>query len=251
MHNIRIYAAPSLSVVIDQLSIYHFTGVLTIWRASDARQGVTRITIELGRPLHVYRGSYWENATESILAWINTWGEMHFSFQPTEARLQLPPPSPSTPAPSVLPQQRPLSTAGNIQPLQVLPVNNLATESFPAHTPGQQRETPSSAFGKAQELSLPYAPLRQDEQNNHSANGNSSPELVSEKAIASLTTFGRNYAPANLPRYDRTIFLLVNGRRTVSDLAQLIKRSPEEIYTTLHRLQNLQLITFETLAPQP
>jgi len=74
---------------------------------------------------------------------------------------------------------------------------------------------------------------------------------VSEKTIATLTTFGQTYAAANLPRYDRTIFLLINGRRTVSDLSQLIRRSPEEIYTTLQRLQNQQLITFETLAPQP
>lgn len=198
MQNIRIYAAPSLSVVIDQLSVYRFTGVLTIWRATGARQDDTRIMIELGRPLHVYGGSYWEIATEPVLAWLNTWGEIHFSFQPTEARLQLPPPSPST-----------------------------------------------------QEQSLPYDPLRQGEQNNHSANGHSSPEPVSEKAIASLTTFGRTYAPANLPRYDRTVFLLINGRRTVSDLSQLIRRSPEEIYTSLQRLQDLQLITFETLAPQP
>ena len=178
MHNIRIYAAPSLSVIIDQLSVYNSTGVLTIWRAVDTRQEVIRITIELGRPLYIYRGSYWENATEPFLAWINTWGEIHFSFQPTEARLQLPTPSPS-------------------------------------------------------------------------ANGHSSPQSVSEKTIATLTTFGRTYAAANLPRYDRTIFLLINGRRTVSDLSQLIRRSPEEIYTTLQRLQNQQLITFETLAPQP
>jgi hypothetical protein len=246
LHNIRIYAAPSLSAVIDQLSIYRSTGVLTIWRATGARQEDTRIMIELGLPLHVYRGSHWENATEFILAWINTWGEIHFSFQPTDVRLRLPAPSPSTQAPSALPPQRPLSTAGNTQP-----VINQATETFPSHTPGQHGETPFSASERTQELSLPYHLLRQGEENNHSANGHSSPEPLSEMAIASLTTFGRAYAAANLPRYDRTIFLLINGRRTVSDLSQLIRRSPEEVYTSLHRLQNLQLITFETLAPLP
>lgn len=198
MQNIRIYAAPSLSVIMDQLSIYRSTGVLTLWHAADERQEGPRITIELGRPLHIYGGSYWENVTESVLAWLNTWGEIHFSFQPTEARLQLPPPSPSI-----------------------------------------------------QELSLPYDPLRQGEQINYAANGYSSPEPANEKAIASLTTFGRSYAAANLPRYDRTVFLLINGRRTVSDLTQLIRRSPEEIFTSLHRLQDLQLITFEALAPEP
>src|SRR5438309_11743180 len=81
---------------MDQLSVSSSTGVPTIWRAADTLQEVARITIELGRPLYIYRGSYWENATEPFLAWINTWGEIHFSFQPTEARLQLPTPSPSS-----------------------------------------------------------------------------------------------------------------------------------------------------------
>ena len=50
---------------------------------------------------------------------------------------------------------------------------------------------------------------------------------------------------ANLPRYERIIFLLINGRRTVSDLTQLTKRSVEEVYSTLYRLQGLQLITLK------
>ena len=52
---------------------------------------------------------------------------------------------------------------------------------------------------------------------------------------------------ANLPRYERIIFLLINGRRTVIDLAQLTKRTVEEVYTTLYRLQGLQLITLKGL----
>ena len=64
--------------------------------------------------------------------------------------------------------------------------------------------------------------------------------------IATLTAYGREYAPANLPRYDRIIFLLINGRRTVSDLSQLTKRPQEDVFATLQRLKNLQLITIET-----
>jgi len=75
--------------------------------------------------------------------------------------------------------------------------------------------------------------------------------MAGKTAIASLTSYGRVFPPANLPRYDRTIFLLINGRRTIADFSQLTKRSTEEIYASLHRLQNLQIITIETLPAQP
>ena len=68
-----------------------------------------------------------------------------------------------------------------------------------------------------------------------------------EKVIPLLTLTGKDYPSANLPRYERIIFLLINGRRTVIDLAQLTKRTVEEVYTTLYRLQGLQLITLEGL----
>lgn len=60
-----------------------------------------------------------------------------------------------------------------------------------------------------------------------------------------ITPEGRNFPLTALPRYDRTIFLLINGRRTIADLAQLIKRSPAEIYASLTRLQKQQLIVME------
>ncbi|MHB8598675.1 MAG: hypothetical protein ACYDER_17900, partial [Ktedonobacteraceae bacterium] len=63
--------------------------------------------------------------------------------------------------------------------------------------------------------------------------------------VPSITSKGRSFPLTALPRYDRTIFLLINGRRTITDLAQLIKRSPAEIYASLTRLQKQQLIVME------
>jgi hypothetical protein len=254
--NLSIYAAPSLFEVMKQLSFYRPTGVLTIWRATGARQEDTRITIELGRPLHVYRGSHWENATESILAWLNTWGEIHFSFQSTEARLRLPSPAFSAPAQSTLLQHNPLST--NTQPQQALPINSRATQPFPFRIMNQQAQVLPGNSGRTRELPIPPIPpipsdhLHQEGQNGlTTSSGRSSASGTGENAVASLTHYGRTFPPTNLPRYDRTIFLLINGRRTVSDLSQLTNRRTEEIYTTLHRLQSLQIIALETLPTQP
>jgi hypothetical protein len=68
------------------------------------------------------------------------------------------------------------------------------------------------------------------------------PIIPPESAIPSLTANGQGYPITNLPRYDRTIFLLINGRRTLADLAHLTKRSPAEVYASLRRLQDLQVI---------
>jgi len=65
--------------------------------------------------------------------------------------------------------------------------------------------------------------------------------------VATLTAHGRNFPAANLPRHERTIFLLINGRRTAVDLAQLTKRALDDVYVTLYHLQSMQLVTIHTL----
>jgi hypothetical protein len=251
VQNIRIYAAPSLSEVIKHLLLYRFTGVLTIWRAVGAPQEDIMIIIELGRPMVVCRGSHRENATESILAWLNSWGEIHFMFQPSEARLRLPSPKPTprvdqansshTPTPIDLPQQKPLSTT------QPQSANNRSAYSTPLYTNNQQRETSSATpMGRTRELTFP-PDLPRYEVNRHPPFSSSKTQAIAlESAIAFLTNYGREYTAVNLPRYDRTIFLLINGKRTLSDLSQLTKRPREEVFATLQRLKNLQLITIET-----
>ena len=193
MQNERIFFAPSLVEVIKQLLIYRPTGVLTIWRASSSGQEDARISIEQGRLLHVFWGSYRESADETILGWINSWGPIHFSFLTTDSHLQLPAPGQTT---------RPQDQSSPPQ----FPVNGASPRQRPAVTHPQQHET----------------------------------------VIISHTSYGKDYPPSYLPRYDRTIFLLINGRRSVADLSHLTKRPLEEIYKTLHHLQNLQLIQVES-----
>ena len=228
MQNNRIYSAPSLSEVIKQMVQYRATGVLTIWHATGARQEDTpiRIVIEQGRPIYVYRGSQRESATESILAWVNSWGEIRFSFQSTKARFRMPPP-----------QLAPQGDQANVSDTQ--------TKS-PSQAENQPGKTLPPTTGRTRELPLLPDTLQQEE-NRPSIPSSGRPQATApESTIATLTAYGREYAPANLPRYDRIIFLLVNGRRTVSDLSQLTKRPQEDVFATLQRLKNLQLITIET-----
>lgn len=72
-----------------------------------------------------------------------------------------------------------------------------------------------------------------------------SPTSSTSHIVPSITPEGRDFPLTALPRYDRTIFLLINSRRTITDLAHLTKRSPAEIYASLTRLQKQQLITLK------
>lgn len=72
----------------------------------------------------------------------------------------------------------------------------------------------------------------------------SSPPSPLERLVPSLTDQGRNFPLTALPRYDRTIFLLINSRRTIADIAQLTRRSPAAIFASLSRLKKQQLIVW-------
>lgn len=58
-----------------------------------------------------------------------------------------------------------------------------------------------------------------------------------------ITTEGRTIPLHTVPRYDRTILLLINGRRTITDLAQLTRRGQADVYASLNRLAKQHLIT--------
>jgi len=217
----RIYSAPSLIDVVKQLLIYRPTGVLTIWRAEVSRRDEVRITVEQGRPIRVFWGaSYIEEVNESVLKRFNSWGEIHFSFQTIETRLQLPSP-----------------TLHTLQPLSATLPNHSRPQDFP------RRATVTRPLPTVSPQS-PQPPQR----NTFSNHGSSTPTPEStEIVVATLTAHGRDFPAANLPRHERTIFLLINGRRTAVDLAQLTKRALDDVYVTLYRLQSMQLVTIHTL----
>ena len=236
----RIYSAPSLSEVIKQLLMYRLTGVLTIWPAAGPRQEEAWLAIEQGKPVYFEWNTFKENVNESMLTWLDSWGAIYFTFLPTEVRLQLPAPvqrsqqeqsaalPPETPAKPTRPRLRSAIPQGrNTTPL---PAVRWGRPIQMQGDPGNNTEARMQALQK-QEI----------QQKRESVNG-SSPPIFPETYVAILTETGKNYPITRLPRYERTIFLLINGRRTLADLAQLTKRPVEEILITLTRLEKLQLI---------
>ncbi|HZU68825.1 MAG TPA: hypothetical protein VFA09_16225 [Ktedonobacteraceae bacterium] len=236
----HIYSAPSLAAVIRHLMMYRLTGVLIVRRASSTRKEEASLAIVHGQPVRVRWGTYEDDANESILRWMNGWGEIHFIFYAKEAQRQLPPPR-NTPSGNQNPQAHAQIPSSSItRPIPAIrasmPTSSITRKPLPEESPYTQSvhedgiayTVPSSDIAKQPPAEAPGA--------------NDLASAGPEKHIPFLTKQARNYPITNLTRYDRTIFLLINDKRTVADLIQLTRRSLTEVYMSLQRLKELQLI---------
>lgn len=231
MHNNSVFFATSLADIIKQLMSYRVTGILTIWHAAGSRQEEAKIMIEGGRPTYVRKGFITEYANESNLSWLNSWGEINFTFQSTEPPLlQLPPPA--HPLQQSIPQEHSPPTVPR-RPAVTRPLSAISAATSPKPV-ARSRVSTKKIIKEGNSADSAYGLL---------------PAIEPTAVIPSLTSNGRDYPLTSIPRYDRTIFLLINGRRTVAVLARLTKRPVEDVYTSLYRLKNRRLITVEARAP--
>lgn len=237
----HIYFAPSLSEVIRHLMIYQLTGVLTIRRAAGQRREEASLAIVQGRPVRVRWGTYEDNANESVLRWMNGWGEIHFMFHMKETQRQLPPP-----------QQEQFRFQNVQHPSQISSPSSVTRPLPPVQMTGpgaSMIRTPvrdeSRQAQRIYEDTSPYTIPSQGTVKQSAERLQGVREMLRtepEMNIPLLTENARNYPLKNLTRYDRTIFLLINDRRTIADLIQLTKRSLSEVYASLYRLRDLELI---------
>ena len=238
-----IYSAPSLAEVIRQLMIYRLTGVLTIRRAAGPRREEASLAIVQGQPVRVRWGMYEDSANESVLRWMNGWGEIHFIFYAKEAQRQLPPPRQNQPRSQSTQQPLQFSSSssvtglfpkmqknGTAPPMKGMPVRGENREAQTVYEETGTYTISSQNIAKQ----LPEEPQIVRDM----------PRTTMEKSIPLLTENARNFPLNNLTRYDRTIFLLINDKRTIGDLIQLTRRSLAEVYTSLYRLRDMQLIEF-------
>ena len=237
----HIYFAPSLSEVIRHLMIYQLTGVLTIRRAAGSRREEASLAVVQGRPVRVRWGTYEDNANESVLRWMNGWGEVHFMFHVKETQRQLPPPrqeqsrfqSPQHPSQ--------ISSPSSItRPLPAVQMTGPGTSVIRTQVRDESRQA-QRIYGDTGPYAIPsQGTVKQSSDGLQGVR--EMPRTAPEMNIPLLTENARSYPLENLTRYDRTIFLLINDRRTIADLIQLTRRSLPEVYASLYRLRELQLI---------
>lgn len=243
MQNDRVYSAASLTDVMNLLKQYRLSGVLTIRRASDPFREEVRISVEHGQPVQIQRGSRREErATRTVLSRLYNWGMIYFTFQAIEPTLRLP-----------APQTAPSPNGSGPEGSQAIP-DFSPTVTRPLPRVSQEMVRDQVGFYNTQhsgEATMPPGtPTPGMPATKHSPPEYSStllfdepiPRLALEMAIPSPTTTGQNYPIAQIPRYDRTIYLLIDGRRTIANLAHLTNRGVDEVCTSLYRLKQQDLI---------
>lgn len=250
MQNNRVYSAASLTDVINLLKQYRLSGVLTIRRASDPYREEARISVDLGQPVQIRQGWREEQVTQTILSRLHSWGMIYFTFQAIETTLQLPSPqapqSAQTSAPSNGTASPDALTQPRFSPAVTRPLPTISPQMIHDQA-GSYNTRPANNNGATP---LPNTPLPGTQPGNNPPPDYSNnqlfdepiPTLALEMAIPSLTETGRNYPIAQIPRYDRTIYLLIDGRRTIVNLAQLTQRRIEKVCNSLYRLKQQDLI---------
>jgi len=221
--------------------IYRLTGVLMIRRAAGARREEASLAVVQGQPVRVRWGMYEDNANESILQWMNGWGKIHFIFYAKEYQPQLPPPHQEQSRPQNPQYPSHLSSSVPItRPLPEVQMNGTSSPMTRTPNRGEGRQAQRISEDVIAHTNVSQNTVKQFPEEALSVR--EMPGIVSEKNIPLLTKQARNYPITNLTRYDRTIFLLINDRRSIADLSQLTRRSLPEVYVSLHRLRDLQLI---------
>jgi hypothetical protein len=254
LQNNRIYSAASITDVTNMLKQYRLSGVLTIRRASDPYGEEAQIKVERGQPVQIRQGSYEEPVTNAILSRLLGWGMIYFTFHTIEPTLKLPPPHGSQPVQSPHIPHSPAPTTTAQPPASRPRLSPAVTRLLPAIPPPMVRDRAENynthPSGNNHAPGIPNTPFpgTHTDQNTPPDYSNNLlfhepvPRFALEMATASLTPFGKNYPIAQIPRYDRVIYLLINGRRTIADLTQLTKRTVDEVCNSLYRLKQQELI---------
>jgi hypothetical protein len=214
----RYTETDQLSDVIDAIQLGRKSGTLMVVRGMGGQQEQGAIVFVNGQPIQATAGP---RTPMEALQWLSTWNTCLFVF--IAGTNALPPPI-TGPV-----QHSPMTTPIHPQnPLLPPPRNNEGSQqnrSSMSTNPGMPAQTggmmppPQRGPGRA------YSPLLATPYRRWPVN----------EALHAMEQrgFSRNH---------RRIFLLLDGQRTVKDLAMLMGRNPEEIYLLLDQLEKAGFI---------
>lgn len=194
----------SLADLIQILHLGGNSGILTVERSIGTIMEDGFILFSSGRVVEARIGQV---RGLTAFNYLNTWQACRFSFASEAEGTTQPPPSP-------LSKSGPLGATR--QPQGIVATGNLATDRAPQ--PGRQHAE-SNTYYEGPVASSPF-PIRL---------------LQGEVALQHPET-------TPLSRTHRRLLLLINGQRSVSELARLLTRSFEEMQALLDDLERADLI---------
>jgi hypothetical protein len=218
----RVTATNQLATVIDVLQLGKKTGILTVERGEGATFEEGTMTFVNGQVVEATIGPYVGRDAATKLF---SWQACRFLFIP------MPPP-----APSVHPDISMHPTSPTLPTLPAMPAlpapRDISTLSTPQTLPDLQAVEKSTT-----------GPLYQIPRPDPIAPGDLSLRPMNVAyAKGSMSEILRTLDEQGLSRTHRRLFLLIDGRRSIKDLAALIRRAPGETLAMLADLEQAGLI---------
>lgn len=206
-------ATERLADVIHLALLARRTGILSVERGSGSSYEEGTITFANGQ---IVQASAGYRKGVDALNWLNTWGPCHFVFI-QQGTMNLPPPPPSV-------QTGPLRNTDprNTHPMQKIPLTPAPVNDVPPTPPPTKLPTGNSDA---------YMVLRSDH-----------PEQKVPYRMKQDSDILVLMQRARLSRLHRHVLLLIDGKRTVAELAALTGRGIDELLLMLDDLERAGLI---------
>jgi hypothetical protein len=228
----RGIATDQLTNVLQVIQLGRKTGLLTVERGEGVQREEGEITFQQGHIMYVRSGQL-EGMT--ALNWLRTWGPCRFVFENINNERSTEP----------IQELSPKSTTGSLSAIRSsLRDTHLTPTPQVAHTPpplgnytqrhqtGIQRHQTDKRFNQA--LHAATEPAHTQMSSNIPIPRRACPADEGLKLLSM----------ANLSRHHRQCYLLIDGQRTLVELARLMKRGPEDVIFLLQDLTNIGIVQY-------
>lgn len=222
----RDNAAESLGDVLELVRQRKQNGSLSVERFYGGRFEEGEIFFQEGLPVHAQTGAL---TGQEALNWLISWRQIYFTFLHDEAR---------TTAAAKIPATSPISVRAPIPVTPTTPVtafpNRVASRNFPTNPNAQRFQTPAGNNYQS----------GNENTNTRSGFNSSGNQAAIEQLIPRKLDSAREVLSLPLTRPQRSIYLLIDGQRTLSDISRCTRKSLQEIERLVSELQEHGLITF-------
>jgi hypothetical protein len=238
-------ATSRLSNIIQMIVLSHQTGILRAIRGHGPTREFGQIQFVDGEPQNALLG---QMIGQMALNALNNWGECHYAFDEIAVDNGWRGSVPSGPnGAGSFPSTNPSAASWPAYGYQSSSgYNGVPSSPWGGSEPGMQPPygAPQYQPGYSQPAGIPYGPYDTSGPQAPPMTSYSLPPLTPEllMVIPRRTSLGDQFEQLPLDRRERMALMLVDGQRTIADLARLTRRQEQELYAVLAHLEALGLV---------
>ncbi|GAC1350431.1 MAG: hypothetical protein NVSMB27_32900 [Ktedonobacteraceae bacterium] len=229
----RDNAAESLGDVLELIRMRRQSVLLSVERFQNSRFEEGEIYFQSGQPTYAHTG---QMSGQEALVWLLSWHQVYYTFIIDEPR-------PSTNIPSAITAKESVAVASDLPtaPSRSFPRNTATYGNSPTFSSISPRVSTNTIPNR--ERTPEYVYPQSIQGGNASAVRGGTPGL--EWLVPQKLGKEQDVLSLPLTRPQRSIYLLVDGRRTISDLSRCTRKSLPELQRLLSELQERGLITIQ------